>query len=349
MALNIDLLKQVSETPGAPGFEKEIRNLIIKEVKSLVDSVSVDNMGNVTAFRKGKEKTKLMFAAHMDEIGFIVSHIDDNGFVKFLPLGGYDPKTLTSQRVIIHGTKDVIGVMGSKPVHLMKPEERGKKVEVSDYFIDLGMKKEEVVKYVTVGDPITRERDLIEMGDCINGKSLDNRISVFVLIEALRKIKDKKLPYDLYAVFTVQEEVGLRGAQVATLNIQPDFALAIDTTIAFDVPASQPHEVVSKLGEGTAIKIMDSSAIADTRMVRFLKDIAGKANIKWQTEMLPAGGTDTSALQKFVKGGSVAGAISIPTRHIHQVIETVHKEDVQASIDLVAETIMKIGKFDMEY
>lgn len=349
MALNIELLKKVSETPGAPGFEKSIRELIVAEVTPFADSISVDNMGNVVAFRKGSTPKKLMFAAHMDEIGFIVSHIDDNGFVKFLPLGGYDPKTLTSQRVIIHGEKDVIGVMGSKPVHLMKPEEKGKSVEISDYFIDLGMKKEQVEKYISVGNPITRERELIEMGDCINGKSLDNRISVFVLIEALKKLQGIALPSDLYAVFTVQEEVGLRGAQVATLAIQPDIALAIDTTIAFDVPSSQPHEVISRLGEGTAIKIMDSSVIADPRMVRYLKKIAQNAKIKWQTEMLPAGGTDTSALQKFVKGGSVAGAISIPTRHIHQVIETVNKDDVQASIDLVAEVVLQIDTFDMHY
>ena len=341
--LRISLLKKISETAGAPGFENRIRDLIIKEINQNVDTISTDNMGNIIAFRKGKEAKKIMLAAHMDEIGFIVSHIDDNGFIRFIPLGGFDPKTLTSQRVIVHGKQDVVGVMGSKPIHLMSDEERSKAMKITDYYIDLGMKKDEVVKIVSIGDSITRERELIEMGDCINGKSLDNRISVYVLIEAIAKLKDVELPYDSYFVFTVQEEVGLRGAQVATLQIQPDFGIAIDTTIAFDVPGSQAHEQVSKLGEGAAIKIMDSSVIADRRMVAFLKKTADDASIQWQPELLPAGGTDTANLQKMVKGGAIAGAISIPTRHIHSVIEMVHKKDVTSAMLLLTEAVKNIN------
>jgi tetrahedral aminopeptidase len=342
--LRIDLLKKISETAGAPGFENRIREVIIKEITPDVDSITVDNMGNIVAFRKGKQSKKIMLAAHMDEIGFIVSHIDDNGFIRFIPLGGFDPKTLTAQRVIIHGKKDIIGVMGSKPIHLMSEDEKGKAMKLTDYYIDLGMKKEEVVKIVSIGDSVTRERELIEMGDCINGKSLDNRISVYVLIEALAQLKNTELPFDTYAVFTVQEEVGLRGAHVATLQIQPDFGIAIDTTIAFDVPGSQAHEQVSKLGEGAAIKIMDSSVIADQRMVAYLKKSADDAAIKWQPELLPAGGTDTANLQKMVKGGAIAGAISIPTRHIHSVIEMVHKSDVKFAIALLTEAVKNIDK-----
>lgn len=349
MEMNIGLLKQISETPGTSGFEKHIRNLIVNEITPYVDTVNIDNMGNVIAVKKGKTDKKVMLAAHMDEIGFIVSHIDDNGFLKFYPLGGYDPKTLTAQRVIVHGKKDLIGVMGSKPVHLMSPEERGKKVEIKDYFIDLGMKKDEVEKYVEVGTPVTRERELIEMGDCINGKSLDNRISVFVLIEAMKRLQNVKVPYDTYAVFTVQEEVGIRGAQVATLEIQPDYGIAIDTTIAFDVPGSTPAESVTKLGEGTAIKIMDSSVITDYRMVSFMKQMAKEFLIDWQPELLPAGGTDAGMIQKMVKGGAITGAVSIPTRHIHQVIETVHKKDVAASITLVEKLISNIDRFDLRF
>lgn len=211
------------------------------------------------------------------------------------------------------------------------------------------MKKEEVEKYVQIGDPITRERELIEMGDCINGKSLDNRISAFVLVEALRKLKNTELPFDTYATFTVQEEVGLRGSTVAALAIQPHFGIAIDTTIAFDVPGSTPHEQVTKLGNGVAIKLMDSSVIADSRMVAYLKQTAQSENIMWQTELLPAGGTDTASLQKMVKGGAIAGAISIPTRHIHQVIETVHKDDVLAAINLTAATITRADSQNWEW
>jgi endoglucanase len=345
---NLGLLKDVCEIAGAPGFEQRIRDLVIKEVTPLVDDVSVDNMGNVTALVKGKSSDKrVMVSAHMDEIGFIVTHIDDNGFVRFHVLGGFDPKTLTAQRVIIHGKKDLVGVMGSKPIHVMSPEERNKVPKTTDYFIDLGMSKEEVEKYIEVGNPITRERELIEMGDCVNCKSIDNRVAVFILIEALKKMKNP--PYDVYAVFTVQEEVGIRGAQVATQAIQPDFGINLDTTIAFDVPGAPAHEKVTELGKGTAIKIMDSRTICDYRMVAYLKETANKNKITWQNEVLTAGGTDTMALQQMTAGGSIAGAISIPTRHIHQVIEMAHKKDIENSIKLLVKSLHNLDKYNWEF
>jgi endoglucanase len=349
MKLNIKLLKTISELPGTSGFELKIRELIIKEIKNLVDEVKIDNLGNIIAIKKGKQNKKVMLAAHMDEIGFIVKYIDDNGFIKFHPLGGFDPKTLSSQRVIVHGKKDLVGVMGTKPIHIMKPEERKKTVELDDFFIDLGMTKKEVEKYIEIGNPVTRERELIEMGDCVNGKSLDNRISVYILIETIKLIKNIELPYDLYACFTVQEEVGIRGAQVAAQEINPDFGFGLDTTIAYDVPGSQTHEQVTKLGDGVAIKIMDSSAIADYRMVAYMKETAIKNKIKWQPELLPAGGTDTANIQRMNKGGAITGAISIPTRHIHQVIETINKEDIKSSISLLTECLKDIDKYNWDF
>ena len=345
MSLNIPLLKQLSETPGAPGFEEKIRELIIHEISAYVDSITVDNMGNIHAFRKGMNSRKIMIAAHMDEIGFIVTHIDEHGFLKFAPLGGFAPKTLTAQRVIVHGKTDIIGVMGSKPIHLMSPEEREKKIKLTDFFIDLGRSKEEVDSLIEIGNPITRERELIEMGDCVNGKSLDNRISVFVLIEAIKQLHKKTLPFDTYAVFTTQEEVGLRGAQVATIQIQPDIAIAIDTTIAFDLPGSTPSEQVTKLGLGPAIKIMDASVVTHQGLVKHLKQVAEKSNIQWQPEILQAGGTDTAMLQKMVPGVAIAGAILIPTRHLHQVIESANKQDVEHAIEFVARTLETLDTF----
>jgi endoglucanase len=285
-----------------------------------------------------------MIGAHMDEIGFMVTHIDDNGFLRFIPLGGFDPKTLTAQRVIVHGKKDVIGVMGSKPIHMMSASEREKLVPISDYFIDLGMPKKEVEKLISVGDTVTRQRELIEMGNCVNCKSIDNRVSVFILIETLRELKSS--PYDVYAVFTVQEEVGIRGANAAALKIQPDFGFGLDTTIAFDVPGASKHEMITKLGDGVAIKIMDSSTICDYRMVKFMKQTAEKRKIKYQTEILPAGGTDTAAIQRMTPGGSISGAVSIPTRHIHQVIEMADKSDIRASIDLLKHCIQDLDQYD---
>jgi putative aminopeptidase FrvX len=347
MSINIKLLKEICETPGTSGFEQRIREVVIREIKPLVDSFSVDHMGNVVAVKKGKHHKKVMVAAHMDEIGFMVTHIDDNGFLRFHTLGGFDPKTLTAQRVLVHGKKDLIGVMGSKPIHIMTPEEKTKAAQLHDFYIDLGLPKEEVEKVVTVGNPITRQRELIEMGTCVNCKSIDNRVSVFILIETLKKLKST--PYDVYAVFTVQEEVGLRGASVAAHHIEPDFGFGLDTTIAYDVPGSQPHERVTKLGGGAAIKIMDSSTICDYRMVEFMKKTADKNKIKWQPEILQAGGTDTAGIQRMSKPGSIAGAVSIPTRHIHQVIEMADTNDIQSAIKLLTHCLQELDQHDWSF
>lgn len=349
MSFNTDLLKRICEAPGAPGFENRIRNLIIEEIKDHVDSCEIDNMGNIIAVKKGQETDtkKVLVAAHMDEIGFIVQHIDDKGFIRFQTLGGFDPKTFTAQRVIVHGKEDVVGVMSSKPIHIMSPEERQKVAKKEDYFIDMGMNKEEVEKLVSIGDPITRERELIEMGNCVNCKSLDNRVSVFILIEAIKTIKNPS--YDTYAVFSVQEEVGLRGAEVAAHSINPDFGIALDTTIAYDLPGAQPHEYVTELGKGTAVKILDAMTICDQRMVKFLREIADKNKIPWQNEILVAGGTDTAGLQRKGKNGAISGAISIPTRHLHQVIEMADKGDIQSSTDLLVASLESLHDNDWSW
>jgi tetrahedral aminopeptidase len=349
MQFNTKLLAEICKTPGAPGFEQKVRELVIKELTPFVDEIQTDNMGNVYAFKKGKESKKVMVGAHMDEIGFMVTHIDDKGFIRFHTLGGFDPKTLTAQRVIIHGKEDVIGVMASKPIHVMTADERNKVAKLSDYFIDTGLSKDEVLEKIKIGDPITREREFIEMGNCVNSKSLDNRLAVFILIETLKSLKNKEVPYDIYGVFTVQEEVGIRGANVSSLRINPDFGFGLDTTIAFDLPGAAAHEMITKLGEGTAIKIMDASTICDYRMVDFMKKTADKNNIKWQAEILTAGGTDTAGIQRMTQGGSIAGAISIPTRHLHQVIEMANKDDIKASIQLLEACLLELDSYDWSF
>jgi len=346
--INIDLLSEICEAAGAPGHEQRVREIVIREVKPLVDKIRIDNLGNVIAIKKGHKDKKVMIGAHMDEIGFIVTHIDDNGFIFFHTLGGFDPKTLTSQRVIIHGKEDIVGVMGSKPIHLMSPEDRNKVPKIKDYFIDTGRSKKDIEKIVSIGDTITRQRELIEMGECINCKSLDNRVSVFILIEMFREMKHTP-PYDVYGVFTVQEEIGIRGANVSSMDINPDFGFGLDTTIAFDTPGSSKREQVSSLGKGACIKVMDSSTICDYRMVSYMKEIAKKKRLKTQLEILPAGGTDTSGIQRMNPGGCIAGAVSIPTRHIHQVIEMVHKKDVRDSIDLLRNCVENLDNYDWKF
>jgi len=278
-----------------------------------------------------------------------MGNLDDDGFVRFHTLGGFDPKTLTAQRVIIHGKEDVIGVMGTKPIHVMKADEKLKLQEISEYFIDTGRSRNELDKIISIGDPITRERKLIEMGDCINSKSIDNRISVYILLETLKKLKGTAPAVDVYAVFTVQEEIGLRGAITAASGIDPDFGIALDVTMAYDLPGAQPQECVTRLGKGAAIKIMDSSTVCDYRMVQYMKETASKHNIKYQMEILPAGGTDTAGIQRYAKGGSIAGAISIPTRYLHQVIEMAHKSDILASIELLHKSLLDMDQYDWSF
>ena len=349
MKLNIDLFKKLSETPGAPGFEHRIRQLILAEVTSLVDHVAVDNMGNILTLKKGKEAAnkKVMLAAHMDELGLIVRNIDQDGFIRFHTLGGFDAKTLLAQRVIVHGQQDLVGVIGAKSVHFMNEEERKKPVDIKQLYIDLGRSQQDVAKYVTVGDPITRERDLIELGDCISGKSLDNRTGVFVLIEALRTLPE--VPYDVHAVFTVQEEVGIRGAQVAAHHIDPDFSIAIDVTTSLDLSDIPDHDKGATLGQGAGIKIMDSRTICDYRMVQYLRAVATQQNIAWQHDLKNVGDTDTSALQRTGPGGSIAGALTIPIRYGHQVVEVVHQSDVAACIQLVQAALTHINTYDWQH
>jgi endoglucanase len=350
MPINVQLLKDCCGASGISGFEQKVRELVTKELTGVVDQIYTDQMGNLIALKRGQSsEKKVMSAAHMDEIGFMVKAIDEQGFIRIQTIGGFDPKTLTAQRVIVHGKKDIVGVMGSKPIHIMTAEERVKPPQISDYFVDLGLPREEVIKYVEIGTPITRWSDLIEMGDCINSKSVDNRVAVFILLETLKELKGKTIPYDFYGVFTVQEEVGLRGVHVAAHHISPDFSLCIDTTIAFDTPGAKPEEMVTKLGDGVAIKIMDGGVICDYRMVRYMKEQAEKAKIKYQVEILPAGGTDTAGMQRMATNGTIAGAVSIPTRHIHSHIEMANKYDIKGNIDLLKVCIENLATYDWSF
>lgn len=347
--INTELFNTICTIPGAPGFEQRIRKFIIDEITSCVDEVKIDAMGSVHAIKHGTTDQKLMITAHMDEISFIVTHIDDDGFIKFHTLGGFDPKTLTAQRVIIHGTEDIIGVMGTKPIHVMQAEERSKAPKIVDYFIDTGLTAEEVKSKISIGDPITRERSFIQMGPCFNSKSIDNRVSVYILIEALKRLKEVQTDASIFAVFTVQEEIGIRGAIASASGINPDYGINLDVTLAYDLPNAAPHERCTELGKGTAIKVMDGMTVCDYRMVRFMKSLVEREKIKFQLEVLTAGGTDTAGIQRHSNGGSIVGGISIPCRYLHQVIEMAHKDDILASIDLLTVCMQEITAYDWSF
>jgi len=335
---------------GVAGREERVRSFIIQELKPLVDEVRTDTLGNVIGLKKGRARPpkegrkKIMLAAHMDEIGFVVSYIDDNGFLRFQPAGGFDPRTLISQRVTVLGSRDLSGVIGSKPIHILTEEEKKKPLQIKDYFIDLGMPKDKVTKLVKVGDPVSMYRKMEQIGDCLTCKTFDDRVGVYCMIEAVRKAEPS--PADLYVVATTQEEVGLRGALASSSGIQPDIGIAIDVTLANDVPGADGQSEFSKLGEGTSLCIMNASAITNPRLLTRFEELANEKKIKYQKDILPRGGTDAGAMQR-APGGSAVITVSIPTRYVHSTVEMVHKGDVQATIDLLAAYISDPG--DMDY
>lgn len=331
--MNLDLLTELCETPGAPGREERIREVVVRELTPLVDAVEVDPLGSVVARTAGRGGPTLMLSAHMDEISFMVSHVDDQGFLRFVPLGGFDPKTLVAQRVIVHGREELLGVMGGKPVHLMSEEEKRKPPKLEDFFVDVGLPGERVAELVRPGDVITRERAMARLGDLVTCKSLDNRAGLYVMIEAMRALGGHAC--EVVAVATVQEEVGLRGARVATARVRPRLGLAIDITLANDIPGAGAHEKVSVVGAGAAIKVYDGGAIVPAAVVDHLVAEAERREIPHQLEVMPRGSTDTRELQ-LSGDGAVAGCVSIPTRYVHQVVEACHPDDLEACVALVA-------------
>lgn len=342
--LNIDyaLLKEICETPGAPGFEAPVRAVAERCLRDYADEMHTDGMGNLIVRRKGGTR-KVMAAAHLDEISLISTGVDKNGFIRFHTLGGFDAKSLLNQRVIVHGTRDLPGIIGGKAPHTQSDEEKKRSPKTTELFIDCGLSEAEVSAAVPVGTPITRNQSLTTIGNNLSCKSLDNRISVYILIEAFRRAASTGV--DFYAVFTVQEEVGLRGARVAAHAIQPEVGLALDVTLANDLPGADSHQKISVLGEGTAIKIMDGSVICTPQLVTFMESLARERDIPHQRELLTAGGTDTAALQYLTGAGAQVGCISTPTRYLHTTVESCSVADVLSGIRLTQTFIEQIHTY----
>ena len=251
-------------------------------------------------------------------------------------MGGFDPRTLIAQRVNVHAESgDLVGVIGSRPIHVLSEDEKGKKTEIKDLFIDLGLPGEKVVDLVGVGDMVTLQRDFTRIGEAVTAKALDDRVGVYVMIEALRLLTNQEPNVDVYAVATAQEEVGLRGAITSSFGIQPDFAVALDVTIASDVPDTKPHQHVSKLGGGVAIKLMDSASISHPGMVKTFRDLATQHEIDHQLEILPRGGTDAGGIQRS-RAGTPVITLSVPTRYVHSTVEMAHQEDIRGAARLLA-------------
>ncbi len=285
----------------------------------------------------------------MDEIGFLVRYIEESGYLRLQPVGGFDPRTMVAQRVKVHveSGAPLPGVLqpGAKPIHLLK-EGDSKELKLEEFFVDLGLTADDVRERVSIGDMVTMSRDLQLMGDMVVSKALDDRLGVYVMLEAMKAAG--KVDAEVYPVATVQEEVGLRGATTAAFGIKPDIAIALDTTIAGDIPGIPADASVTQLRKGTAIKIFDSSQLPNRKLVAHLREIAEAHNIPFQLEVLPRGGTDAGAFQR-AQDGVITATISIPSRYVHTVNEMACVDDIQASVDLLAQFLREAGSRDYGY
>ncbi|MFL6008844.1 MAG: M42 family metallopeptidase [Rubrobacteraceae bacterium] len=336
MALNEALFKRLSETPGVPGREDRQREIAREELEDLTDEVRTDALGSVIGTKHGRDDVRVMVAAHMDEIGFFVRHIDDNGFIRLQPLGGHDPANMVSQRVIVTtaGGDSLRGALQPtrKPPHLQQEGDR-KVPKVEEFFVDLGMPADEVKEAVRVGDYATMDRTLEKVGGNYLGKAMDDRVGVFVMLGALRALGDHEAT--IHSVATSQEEVGLRGAEASGWALAPTVVIALDVTLAVDVPGTEEEGRITELGKGVALKIMDSYSISHPRLLEHFQRIADREDIPHQTEILPFGGTDAAGVQRL-HGGIPAITLSVPCRYVHTPNEMVSERDVQAAIDLLA-------------
>ncbi len=325
----MELLKQLTQATAVSGSENAVISIIKNEIKDFVDEMYTDSLGNLIARKQGNGK-KLLFSAHTDEIGLMANYIDDNGFVYFSPVGGVDVYASLYQRVVFEN-----GVCGT--VCFENKTDVKKDLKESVMYIDIGAKnKDEALKLISYGDTASFVGEYHETEKQVVSKALDNRAGVYILIESIKRIRTS--PYDLYFLFSSQEEIGLRGAKVAAYSIEPDIAVSVDVTDTGDTPGCEVSEV--KIGNGAAIKIMDKSVITHKAYRDFMTNCAIDADISYQFEILNFGGTDAGAMQT-VKSGAITGAISLPVRYIHTTCERADKNDIKSCVKLVCEISKK--------
>lgn len=339
------LLQLFADAHGLSGFEDNVAELVRTEMEPLVDEVRTDAMGNVIGIRNG-EGPKVMVAAHMDEIGMAVSHIDDDGFIRFVTVGGFFDPIVLGQRVLVHGQngKTLVGVVGARPIHLMDAEERKKMIKLKEMFIDCGAKSaaNAAEMGVEIGSPITMDRQFVRMGnDFVTGKALDNRAGVAMMVSALERLKDRPVKATIMAVGTVQEEVGLKGARTSAFGLEPDVAIATDVTIPGDHPGVGKHECHVCTGKGPSITIMDAGGrgvIAPRLVVKWLRESADMETIPYQLMVGDGGNTDATAIS-ISRAGIPCSVISCPTRYIHSPVEVLSLRDLENGAALIAAAI----------
>jgi putative aminopeptidase FrvX len=345
------LLKKFSDAHGLSGYEDDVAALLKSEMEPIVDSVAIDKMGNVVGIRHGEGPT-VMIAAHMDEIGAMVSHVDDDGFLKMVPVGGWSDQTILGQRVVIHaadGSKR-IGVVGSRPPHVMDAEERKRMIKIKDMFVDCGATSAANAAElgVTIGSLITIDRDLCPLGnDFVTGKALDNRAGVVMMLLALKLLQGKTVRATVQAVGTVQEEVGLKGARTCAYGLEPDVAIATDVTIPGDNPGVSKSESPVAAGKGPSITIIDAAGrgvISPRPVIRWLRETADNASIAYQLQVGNGGNTDATAIS-ISRNGIPTGVVTVPTRYIHSPVEVLSLRDLEQGAALIAAAIESAHKY----
>jgi tetrahedral aminopeptidase len=342
--MNWELMEKLSNTPGLPGGEDKIRQILIDELKPLGAKIDIDALGNVIGAFDGAGP-KLMLDAHTDEVGFIVNHIDENGFAHVVALGGVDGKVFGSQRLIVWGKEPLVGIVGSVPPHIASETSKNA-VPVEESFIDFGLSAEKVKSIISVGDLVSFDTKCHQTEESFIGKAFDDRCGIFVMIEAIKAAKVRNCK--LFAVGAIQEEIGLRGASAAATAIMPDLALSLEGTVAADVPGTPAFKKMASVGAGAEIRLCDGRFVADRKWSFFISELAKSRNIPHQIVVKRAGGTNAAAVQ--VSGVGVrTTALSLPVRYIHSPQGIVKKSDIESAVALTAAVIEEAGNFDKSF
>jgi putative aminopeptidase FrvX len=352
---SLDLMKRMMEAFGPSGFEREVNALCKEYMEPHADDVVTDKLGTVAFVAKGsQEKPRVLLAGHTDEVGFIISSVSKEGFLTFNQLGGWWDQVLLGQRVVVRGGKgDVHGVIGAKPPHVLSQEERKKVVVKKDMFIDIGATSQDEVEEagIKVGDPVVpwSPFSVIRDGKVAMGKAFDDRIGAFVLMEAIRRMKEQGIahPNTVYGAATVQEEVGLRGATTVAHVVDPDVAIILEVDIAGDIPGIKPHEALTKLGQGPGLLTFDGSMIPNQPFKEFVINVAKEAEIPLQLSQMKGGGTDAGRIH-ISRAGCPSVVLSVPTRHIHSHVGLLSLEDTENAIRLVIELLKRLDAETVE-
>lgn len=334
------LLKKLTEAFGVSGDESNVRHILRADLENHVEEITTDTIGNLYVKKGIGKKPRVMLAAHMDEVGLIVTNIDSDGFIKFEAVGGIDQRVLNSKPVLV-GEKKIPGVIGSKAIHLMSSDEKEKALPIDKMYIDIGTSsKSETEKLVNIGDYVSFKSSYAEFGDnLIKAKALDDRTGCSIILELL----SQKLDADFYGVFTVMEEVGLRGAETAAYQLEPDLGLVLEGTVCADMPEVEEHDKSTLIGKGAALSLMDNTTVYDIDLVRSIAKIAEDNNIMYQYRKSAAGGNDAGVIHK-TKNGAKAAAISVPCRYIHSPVSVASKKDIESVLLLTKLVILENQK-----